>query len=146
MRPRTIRLPHRSSKTKRVVTVGLDDSPELDEVIKRRLAERRLGSDLIFHNGRGERVGDFYTTWTRVIARVNENRKGKEERLPHFTIHDFRRTAVRNMVLAGIPERPAMGISGSKTRAIFDRYSIAREQDLADALAKQPAYEAGLRK
>jgi integrase len=67
--------------------------------------------------------------------------KPKAKMVYHGVIfHDLRRSGVRNLVRAGVPERVAQEISGHKTREIFARYNITSQNDITEAGRKLAAF------
>jgi integrase len=128
----TLRLEPGSTKNDegRVVYLPPDLKAQLAAQIERvRALERQTGRIIpwLFPHLRGRLKGqrrrDFRKAWDTARRRAG---------LPGMLRHDFRRTAVRNMVNLGVPERVAMTVTGHKTRAVFDRYHIVSPGDLQD--------------
>lgn len=106
----------------------------LRALLERRLAttrarERALGRVIphVFTRANGQPLGTFNKAWATACRAAG---------VPGRVLHDFRRTAVRNVLRAGVAERVAMQMVGWKSRQMLDRYHIVSATDLIDAAKK----------
>ena len=121
MKQRTLRLDPGETKNEEARNVYMND--DLFREMQGVFSQRRLGCPYVFHHA-GQPIRKFEKAWNAACKATGL--KGK-------LFHDFCRTAARNMVRSGIPERVAMTITGHKTRSVFDRYNIVSDQDSKEA-------------
>ncbi len=124
-----ISLPASKSKNKRPRMLVVED--ELLALLQRRATDR-AASTLVFHRD-GRPIRDFRATWEHACTTA---------KVEGLLFHDLRRSAVRNMVRARVPEKVAMQVSGHETRSIFDRYNVVSDDDIAAATRAVSRYVA----
>lgn len=118
-------------------------------VLERRWAKRRLDCPLVFHRD-GKRIHNWRRTWVRAckVAGLTKQVQGRSGRLidrPLVTLHDCRRTAVRNLDRAGVQRGVAMKLVGHKTESMYRRYNIVSRRDLDAAAVAYEQYMESLR-
>ena len=136
---RVVRLEPGETKNDEGRTIFL--TPDLYEVLamQREVRDRYFPESPWVFSRAGKPILEFKGAWASACkAAALTGQDGEPDKL----FHDLRRTGVRNLIRAGVPERVAMLISGHKTRAVFDRYNIVSESDLKDAARRLGEYVA----
>lgn len=113
---------------------------EVFELIRACVAGKKP-DDHVFTREAGARVCDPREEWYSCCVSsglgqwIPAKRKNGKEFLAYrgLNLHDFRRSAIRNMTRRGVSETVAMRISGHKTQSVFRRYNIIDERDLQQA-------------
>ena len=77
----------------------------------------------------GSPVKDFRGSWDKMTKAAGVS----------ILLHDFRRSAVRNLDRSGVSRDVAKKITGHKTDSTYSRYNITAEADWADAATKLEA-------
>jgi integrase len=111
------------ARTARTVPILDGDMRTLLEQAKALRDEHYPDSAWVF-NRNGKHILNIRKAWDIAV---------KEAGVPGLTFHDLRRTAVRNMRRAGVPQVIRMAISGHKTDSMERRYNIVDGEDIAVA-------------
>lgn len=124
---------------------NMDVIPHLRTILSRQLEETRQfeaatgrpeGSiPWVFHRG-GEQIKGFRKAWNTACRKALK----AGQITGHKMLHDFRRTAVRNLEWAGVPRQTAMKMTGHKTEAVYTRYDIVDKKALAAGGSRLNAY------
>jgi integrase len=137
---RVVRLEPGTTKNEEARVIPL--APELYETLAMQRAARDRecpACPWVFHRD-GEKIRSFRKSWDVACMKaglwIGDDKTGEHTRV----FHDLRRSGVRNLIRAGVPERVAMAISGHKTRSVFDRYNIVSERDLKSAAERLGKY------
>ena len=103
--------------------------PQLRRLLEQQLASgERFSSPFVFHN-------EGHPINYRVL-RLAFRRACRKAKCSGMILHDLRRTAVRNLVRAGVPQVVAMSLTGHKTTAVFHRYAIIDTNLQREGVAK----------
>ncbi len=141
----TVRLEPNTTKSGKGRTFPFSALPELAALLERQRAhtdtvERREGAVIpdVFHRN-GRPIKSYHGAWWAACKRAAVEKRGGLEivvrpRVVGRTPHDFRRTAARNLIRAGVPQHVVMQLCGWKTDAMFSRYAIVDERDLQSAV------------
>lgn len=99
-----------------------------------RALERETGTIIphLFHRA-GQPIRSISNGWRAACRRAG---------LPGMLVHDLRRTAVRNLELAGVSRSVAMKLTGHKTENVYRRYAITDSRSLADGVGRLAALHA----
>ena len=126
--PNRIDLPGRVTKGKkpRYRPIYGDMGPEIEMAI----ATASKDCPYLIQN-HGKPIYDWEKAWYAACEAAG---------VPGTLFHDLRRTALTNMIEAGLSEKEAMEISGHRTRAVFDRYHIVSERRLKEMAARIEAH------
>lgn len=128
---RVARLAPTRSKNKRGRVLPLEG--DLWEIVQRRGSQRVYKGMIVpyvFHY-RGQRIASIDYAWHRACEKAG---------VRGMVFHDLRRSAVRNLIRAGVSQHIAMQVTGHQTASVFHRYDIVVEEDIRQAQEKVQRY------